>query len=166
MRNAILYNTCMRLVNFLSGTRFFHTKRKILRIIGICVGNNTKIVGPITVSRAATLKIGDNVWIGKGFEIYGNGKVFIGDNCDFGPDVTFFTGSHEIGDKKRRAGKGIKFEYSIGRGNWIGGKTSFLNGASLEDSNVVAANSLITKNFNSNLLIMGNPATIKKNFSQ
>ncbi|PKE34254.1 hypothetical protein CW697_02060 [Macrococcoides caseolyticum] len=60
-----------------------------MKIIGICIGNNTKLVGPITVSRAANLKIGDNVWIGKGFEIYGNGKVIIGDNCDFGPDVTF-----------------------------------------------------------------------------
>lgn len=160
MKNLLVYNFCMKMVNNLSGTRFFKIKRKLLNFAGISIGSNSKVVGPINISRAARLQIGENVWIGKGFEIYGNGEVEIGDNCDFGPDVTFFTGSHEIGDVSRRAGKELKFDYKIGNGNWVGGKTSFINGASIGCSNVIGASTLVTKSYQSDLLIMGSPAKV------
>lgn len=71
------------------GTRpyFWGIKRIILNWAGIKVGTGTKIVGPIRVF--GDLDIGENIWIGTGLTVHGNGTLQIGDNCDIAPDVTF-----------------------------------------------------------------------------
>lgn len=140
------------------GTRFFGIKRKIFNSIGIIVGDNTKVVGPINISRVAKLEIGDNNWIGTNLTIHGNGKVVIGDNNDFGPDITILTGTHEIGTHKRRAGKGVTLDYVFGNGNWIGAKSTFINGSGTSHGVIIGACSLVTKNTESNSLYIGTPA--------
>lgn len=97
----------------LAGTRFFSAKRNLLRSIGYEIGENTKIVGPI--HNTGTLRIGANCWIGCNLTVHGNGTVTIGDNCDIAPDVTFLTGGHQMGDHKRRAGKGESYHIAVTR---------------------------------------------------
>ncbi|MET2118860.1 acyltransferase [Enterococcus faecium] len=140
------------------GTRFFGIKRKIFNSIGIIVGENTKIVGPVNISRVAKLEIGKNNWIGANLTIHGNGSVFIGDNNDFAPEVTILTGSHEIGSHHRRAGEGISFQYRIGNGNWIGAKSTLINGCSLGDGVIIGASALVTKDCEDDFLYVGVPA--------
>lgn len=161
--NIIKFKVSMFLVNnFFSGTNFFKIKIYLLKSIGYEIGENSKIVGPLFIGRAVNLKIGSNTWVGKNLTIHGNGDVLIGDNCDLAPEITFLTGSHKIGNSERRAGEGISFNYKVGNGNWIGAKSVFINGASIGNSNIVAANSLVTKNFDNDLLILGSPAKVSK----
>jgi len=82
-----------------TSTRFFETKRRLLNSIGYSIGSGTRVVGPIECY--GKLTIGKNCWIGKNLKVNGNGSVFIGDNCDIAPEVTFQTGNHEIGDAYR-----------------------------------------------------------------
>jgi acetyltransferase-like isoleucine patch superfamily enzyme len=86
-------------------------KRNLLNWAGFNIGEGTKVVGPLTVY--GDLEIGKNTWIGTGFKIHGNGIVKSGSNCDIAPDVTFLTGSHELGDAGRRAGAGRKFQIIV-----------------------------------------------------
>lgn len=144
---------------FLKGTHFFNLKSKLLNLIGIKIGNNSKVVAPIHIGRMATLEIGENCWINKSFSIEGNGKVLINENCDIAPGVTILTGSHEIGDFSRRAGKGRTWTYSVGSGTWIGARTIILNNASIGKGVVIGAGSLVNKNCEDNGLYVGIPAT-------
>lgn len=145
----------------LSGTnpQKFEKKRKLLnKLPDFDIGTGTKIVGPIEVT--GKLITGANCWIGKNLRINGNGTVTIGDNVDIGPEVTFQTGGHEIGDRNRRAGIGIIFNQSVGSGTWIGGRATVLNNTSIGTGCVVAGCSCVTKDVPDNSITGGVPARV------
>jgi maltose O-acetyltransferase len=101
---------------------------------------------------------GENCWIGTGLTIHGNGTVTMGSCCDIGPDVTFLTGSHELGDANRRAGKGKTFDVTIGNGVWVGARSTVM--ADVGDGSAVAACACVSKTVGENLLVGGVPAKI------
>lgn len=140
------------------GTHLFKTKVKILNSMGFNVHYDVKIVGPIFLNNINSLTIKKGCWIGKNFEILGNGSVTIEENCDIGPYVTFFTGSHEISDLNRRAGKGLTYNYKVGSGTWIGGKVNIGSGAQIGSGVVIGMDSLIIKDCKENSLYFGSPA--------
>ena len=144
----------------LDGTnpRFFPIKAKLLRSIGYVIGNNVSIVGPVICT--GKLEVGDNSWVGTNLVIRGNGTVKIGHNVDIGPDVTFLTGTHEIGNENRRAGKGCNSTITIGDGCWVGAKSVFLNTITIGRSTIIAACSCVNKDASDNVLIGGVPARI------
>lgn len=145
---------------FLCGTHFFNVKRNLLNIAGFNIGIGTKIVGPIKIT--GQLTVGKNSWIGTNFCIYGNGSVFIGNNCDVAPGAVFLTGTHEIGDSNRRAGRGKNEDIHIGDGCWICGASKFIAGVNIGDSTVVAAGSVVNKDLPDNVLAAGVPCVVKK----
>lgn len=145
----------------LSGTHMFALKRKLLnKCEGIYIGENTRIVSPIYLPVISVLDVGCNCWIGKNFSLEGNGEVYIGDNCDLGPSISFVTGSHEIGEHPRRAGKGYNGIIKIDSGTWIGAKTLILPDIEIGKGVIVGAASVVTKNLISDNIYAGNPAKI------
>ena len=133
-------------------------KRKLLRGIGCPVGDGTTIVGPIECK--GTIAIGNNCWIGKNCKVNGNGTVQIGDNCDLGPEVTFQTGGHAIGDRTRRAGEGEIYHQVIGNGTWIGGRSTICNNSTVGNGCVVAACACVVHDVPDNTLVGGVPAKV------
>lgn len=151
--------------HFLCGNHFFSLKRLLLNSVGCEIGYNTKIVGPIKMGVCSNLYIGSECWIGENLHIYGNDSVKIGDNCDIAPNVSFATGTHKIGNQKRRAGMGYCNPICIGSGCWIGINSTILSNTSIGDGCIVAASTVITHSFESNVMIAGIPGTIKKKLS-
>lgn len=152
---------CLLLVNHVFvGTRpcFFEVKRNLLNSIGYLIGENTKIVGPIECY--GILSIGKNCWIGKNLKINGNGNVAIGDNCDLGPEVTFQTGGHKIGNTTRRAGCGEIYSQSVGNGTWIGGRSTICNDVSIGNGCVIAGCACVIHDIPDNTLAGGVPAKV------
>lgn len=145
---------------FLSGTHFFGIKRMLLNSLRFDVGNGTKIVGPIFCD--GELHIGNDCWIGKHFSVDGNGKVFIGDNCDIAPDVKIVTGGHTIGNEKRRAGEGENYSITIGNGCWICTRVTIVGECVISAGVVVAANACVIKDVESNSMVGGIPAKLIK----
>ena len=133
-------------------------KRKLLRGIDCQVGDGTTIVGPIECKGSIT--IGCNCWIGKNCKINVNGTVRIGDNCDLGPEVTFQTGGHTIGDRFRRAGQGEIYHQVIGSGTWIGGRSTICNNSVVGEGCVVAACACVVHDIPDNTLVGGVPAKV------
>lgn len=149
--------------NIFSGTRFFYIKYIIMKIIGINIGKNTSIVGPIYFNSAVSLEIGENCWIGKNFTIDGNGEVIIGKNVDIAPHVVINTGGHLIGKKNRRAGSGICGNVEIEDGCWICTRVTIINSVKISKGCVVAAGALVNKSLDYDLLVGGVPAvTIRR----
>ncbi|MDK0557893.1 acyltransferase [Clostridium perfringens] len=146
--------------NIFKGTRFWRIKRILLKFSGIEVGRNTKVVAPISIGTVANICIGDDCWIGTDLKIYGNGSVFIDNNCDIAPNVTFITGSHLIGDRNRRAGKGLEYSITLKKGCWIGAKATLMGNIKINEGVVIGACSLVNKNIESNIVVAGNPAKL------
>ncbi|MGG3571831.1 acyltransferase [Bacillus gobiensis] len=166
MFKKVYFHIVLGIVNYiLKGTRFFKLKRALLRLIGISIGLNTKIVGPLYLRPINRLTIGSDSWIGRNFNIDGNGNVQIGDRCDIAPNLTINTGGHEIGDSNRRAGVGLRTKTVIGNGTWIGTNVVIINGSTIGESVVVAACSCIINDSPDNCLIAGVPAKFKKDLA-
>ena len=145
--------------NLFSGTHFFKVKRNLLKMSGISVGKDTKIVGPLHIGTVAELTIGDNSWVGTDLKIYGNGKVYIGNCCDIAPEVAFVTGSHEIETVgNRRAGKGVSYEIYVKDGCWIGCRCSISGNTVIERGCVIGACSYVNKSLLENHICYGVPA--------
>jgi len=156
--NKIKKLICLFLINkFLSTTRFFKLKSYLLNFCGIKIGRNTKIVGPLFIGSQVNFVVGDNCWIGKNLHIEGNGTVIIKDNCDLAPDIMFITGSHEIGNKFRRAGKGIEYKIIVDKGCWIGARSTIVGNITVNEGSVVAASALVNKNVEKNTIVAGIP---------
>ncbi|MED4689083.1 hypothetical protein [Peribacillus frigoritolerans] len=162
MKKILFYVILTILNKFFKGSRFFSLKNFFLRVIGIEVGEGTKIVGPININYVSKIKIGNECWIGKNFTIDGNGNVAIGDRCDLAPNITINTGGHQIGDNHRRAGIGLKCNTIIESGTWIGTNVTIVNGANIGESVVVAAGSVVINNIKKNTLVAGVPAKVKR----
>lgn len=129
-----------------------------------------------SIGRGSSLRLTNNISnIGKGVHIgnhfscgdytfFGaNGGITIGDDVRMGQSVRFHAQNH-VFDKtglirlQGTTSKGI----AIGNNCWIGSGVVFLDGARIGNGCVVAANSLVNKEFPDNVVIMGQPAKIVK----
>lgn len=129
----------------------------------ISVGKNTKVVGPIKCF--GSLSIGDNCWGGREFSIEGNGSAKINDNVDIGPKVSFYTGTHEIGERSRRAGRGYNGKISVGEGCWICGSVKILPDVQIGNGSVIANGSVVCKNIPEDVLAGGVPSKVIKDLA-
>ncbi|MCA0385969.1 MAG: acyltransferase [Firmicutes bacterium] len=164
MIDKLKFYIVLSIINtFLCGTHFFGIKRYLLNLIRIKVGHGTRIVGPIIINYHCSLVIGDNTWIGRNLVVDGNGYVKIENCCDIAPNLLISTGSHEIGNEERRAGKGITFNSTlIESGCWIGTNVVIINGSKIGKKSIVGACSLVNKNISQNSFVAGVPASLKK----
>lgn len=164
-RTLLLYFIQFIINHFLSVTRFFRIKRVLLNIVdGIYIGKGSRIVGPVHIM--GNLFVGENTWIGNNFRVEGNGHVYIGNNCDIAPLVYFFTGTHEVGNCRRRAGAGINKVIRIGDGCWLCGGSKILPGVSMGNGTIVAAGAVVAHDFPDNVLVGGVPAKTIKNLQE
>lgn len=135
--------------------------------MGFSVGNNTRITGDIKFYGHGDFSIGANCWLGIGCKFYisTNAAVSIGDNCDIAPEVKFVTGSHVIGDIKRRAGDGYADNIYVGPGSWIGIGCTILPGVVIGQGSMIAAGTVVTQGeYPANVLLAGVPAKVIKTF--
>ena len=106
--------------------------------------------------------IGDNVGIGEYAYIGGAGGVVIGDDCIVGQYFSVHPENHIFSDSSRSireqgvTRKGIK----VGSGCWIGAKVTLTDGVDIGRNCVIAAGSVVTKNFPDNSVIGGVPALL------
>ena len=88
--------------------------------------------------------------------VIGNGNLFAG-------NITFWgRNDHVIYHMKTKKRKNYDKDILIGNQNWLAQNTTFLPGANIKNSSVVAHSALVNKKINkSNVIIAGIPAKIK-----
>ena len=129
-------------------------------IIDSC-GKNVNIEKGATIRPG--LKIGDGSGVGINSEIYGD--VTIGNNVMMGPEVVIYTSNHkhELSEIPfgRQGFEEVK-PVVIGNNVWIGRRVMFMAGSGCGDNVIIAAGSVVSKKFPSNVIIGGVPAKIVK----
>jgi acetyltransferase-like isoleucine patch superfamily enzyme len=90
-------------------------------------------------------------------------KVTIGGDCMFANDIDLRTGdSHSVVDVS--TGKRLNFPDNIDIGShvWVAPHTVILKGVKIGDNSIVATGAVVTRSFESGVIIAGNPAKIIK----
>lgn len=138
-------------------------RRWICRHIFEYCGNNVNIERGAYFGAGDKIRIGENSGIGINC-VVPNGSV-IGDNVLMGPNCYIHNRNHRfdrIDIPIGQQGYTEKTPITIGNDVWIGRDVSIMTGRRIADGTVVAANSVVTKDFPAYSVIGGNPAKILK----
>lgn len=160
-------NHIIRLIlNLLPPLRFSSLNRKLFRAMGYNLDSGVVISSSVQLLGAIQISIGRDTFIGHNTCVMGgSSSITIGNNCDISTNVTIISGTHELDPTGgRMAGKETGKDIKIGNKVWIGASALILPGVIVNDSSVVAAGSVVTKNVESFTIVAGNPAKVIKRF--
>ena len=144
-------------------------RKEILRQILGELNENVVFQGPITFHYGRHTKVGKNTFVNFNFTCQDDGEVVIGENCDFGPNVTITTPIHPMLSEERRAlrcpdGVGRRLCYTkpvrIGNGCWICANVTILPGVTIGEGCVIGAGSVVTRSIPPHSFAAGNPCRV------
>ncbi len=150
-------------------------RKEILRELLGELNENVTLAGPITFHYGRHTKIGKNTFINFNFTCQDDAQVTIGENCDFGPNVTIVTPMHPLLTNERRKlmcpdGVARRLCYAepvrIGNGCWICANVTILPGVTIGDGCVIGAGSVVSKSIPANSLAAGNPCRVIRTLSE
>ncbi|MEC5159790.1 MULTISPECIES: acyltransferase [unclassified Janthinobacterium] len=155
------------LLALLPPSRMFGLRRFLLRVARVQLAQGVSFCGRAWIYGRGTLSIGADTWLSPGVQVHTHldAAVVLGARCDIGPQVTFITGGHVVGDGARRAGAGTAAPITVGDGCWIGAGSLILGGVTIGAGAVVAAGSVVTRDVPANVLAAGVPARVKKSLA-
>lgn len=120
-------------------------KRKYFSKHGVNIGRNCAIFSDISTPESYLITIGDNVTISNGVQFITH------DNCI---------------DRLTPEKCDVFGEIVIGNNCFIGAHSIILPGVTLGDKTVVGAGSVVSKSFQGNVIIAGNPAKVIENVNK
>lgn len=152
------------ILNVLPPTRLFALRRALLRLSGVRLADDACLCGGGWIYGRGALSVGEASWVSPGVVIHTHveAAISIGDRCDIGPGVEFVTGSHLIGDNRRRAGLGTAAPIVVESGCWIGARALVMGGVTIGSGAIVAAGAVVKRDVPGNTLVAGVPATVKR----
>jgi len=151
------------LANVVSGwlptTRMFRLRAMLFRAGGVVISRDARIAGGVKIPFRA-VAIGAGCWIGPGVHLIAasGAPIIIEPHCDLAPEVMIVVGSHDLGPRNRRAGRGTARPVTIRSGSWLGARATILGGVTFGPASVAAAGALVTKNVAPDQLVAGVPA--------
>ena len=129
-------------------------------------GEGGFIQGPIAFHYGKHTKIGKSFFGNFNLTIQDDAEVTIGDNCNFGPNVTVTTAGHPILPELREMAYQYNAPVHIGKNCLIGAGAIILPGITIGDNVVVGAGSVVTKNLPSDVVAVGNPCRILREVNE
>ena len=146
----------------------------IKEIIGE-IGENGFLQGPVHFHYGKHTKIGKNLFANFNFTVQDDAEVTIGDNCNFGPNVTIVTPIHPMVASERRLmldkdGNPKRFCYAkpvhIGNDCWFGANVVVCPGVTIGDNCVIGAGSVVTRDIPSNSFAAGDPCRVIREITE
>ena len=106
------------------------------------------------------IEVGENFYANVNCIMLDVGKITIGDNVLFGPNVSIYTAGHPIHPESRNSGYEYGIPVTIGSNVWIDGSCVILPGVSIGNNVVIGAGSVVTKDIPDNVCAAGNPCRV------
>lgn len=141
----------------------------ILRQILGELNDGVFLQGPITFHYGIHTKIGRGTFINFNFTCQDDAEVTIGENCNFGPNVTIVTPLHPMIASERKSlrlpdgsEKRLCWAKSVHIGNdcWFGANVVVCPGVTIGDNCVIGAGSVVTRSIPANTFAAGNPCRV------
>ena len=138
-------------------------------------GEGVFIQGPITFHYGAHTHIGNRVFINFNFTVQDDAEVTIGDDCNFGPNVTIVTPVHPmLSDERKRIrcadGQIRRLCYAkpvkIGHDCWFGANVVVCPGVTVGENCVIGAGSVVTRDIPPNSFSAGNPCRVIREITE
>lgn len=112
----------------------------------------------VTLLSINRLFIGDNVYFAKGCWVNAIGGIDIGDEVMLAPYVVMSSNNHGFKDGSVKRGGAHPAPIRIGFGTWLAAHVVVAAGVRVGKGNVVAANSVVTKDTPDDMIVAGVPA--------
>jgi maltose O-acetyltransferase len=136
------------------------SRRKLLDELFGSLGPKAEIEPPFRCDYGANIHAGERLFINFGCVILDCGKVTIGDQVMFGPNVQLYAAHHPLDPVERSSGYEFGGPITIGHRVWIGGGAIILDNVSIGDGSIIGAGSVVTKDIPANIVAVGNPCRI------
>ncbi|MDF2868728.1 MAG: maltose O-acetyltransferase [Anaerocolumna sp.] len=124
------------------------------------VGENAHIEAPFHCDYGKNIEVGKNFFVNYNCTILDVGKVVIGDNVMFAPNVSIYTAGHPVHPESRNTGYEYGIAITIGDNVWIGGNVIINPGVTIGNNVVIGAGSIVTKDIPDNVIAVGSPCKV------
>lgn len=138
-------------------------EEKMEELIWSILGKAAKdvhIEAPFHCDYGTNIEVGDYFYANYNCTILDVGKVKIGDNVMFAPNVSIYTAGHPIHPDSRNSGYEYGIPVTIGNNVWIGGNVIINPGVTIGNDVVIGAGSVVTKDIPDRVVALGNPCRV------
>ncbi|MEG1890196.1 MAG: sugar O-acetyltransferase [Clostridia bacterium] len=139
------------------------------------VGEGSFLQGPLYIHYGQHTQIGRHFFGNFNLTIQDDARVTIGDNCNFGPNVTIVTPVHPMLPDERRAlidtaGNTLHMCYAkpvtIGRDCWLGANVVVCPGVTIGAGCVIGAGSVVVRDIPPLTFAAGNPCKVIREITE
>lgn len=139
---------------------------KYLNEAGIRHKGSVYFEPPFHCEYGSHIEIGEGFYANTGCVMLDVGRITIGDNVLFGPNVSLYTAGHPIHPESRKSGYEYGIPIKIGDNVWIGGSCVILPGVTIGNNVVIGAGSVVTKDIPDNVCAAGNPCRVIREITE
>ena len=118
------------------------------KLFGYEVPQSLRVFPPLYADFGKNITVGENVFINACCHFQDHGGVTIGDGCQIGHNVVFATLNHGLSPEKRKTT--YQAPNVLGKNVWIGSNATILQGVTIGDNAVAAAEAVVTKDVAAN----------------
>ena len=129
-------------------------------------GQDIWIEAPFYCDYGYNIEVGNNFYANHNLQVLDVGKVRIGENVMFGPNVSIYTAGHPIHPESRNSGYEYGIDITIGDNVWIGGNVCIMPGVTIGSNTVIGAGSVVTKDIPDWVVAAGNPCHVRKQITE
>ena len=150
-------------------------RAQILTEILGAFGEGGFLQGPIAFHYGKHTRIGRNFFGNFNLTVQDDAEVTIGDDCNFGPNVTIVTPIHPMLPDERRklrtaSGEEKQLCYArpvrIGNDCWLGASVTVCPGVTIGDNCVIGAGSVVTRDIPANSFAAGVPCRVIRKLTE
>lgn len=137
-----------------------------LEKVGIVHKKNLYFEPPFHCEYGNHIEVGENFYANAYCTMLDVGKIKIGDDVLFGPNVSLYTAGHPIHPQSRKSGYEYGIPITIGDRVWIGGSCVVMPGVSIGSDTVIGAGSVVTKDIPDGVIATGNPCKVIRKITE
>ena len=147
----------------------------LLKQMVVAMGEGSFIQGPVHFHYGVHTTIGKRFFGNFNLTIQDDARVTIGDDCNFGPNVTIVTPIHPmLADERRmmqdKDGNPCRLCYakpvSVGNDCWLGANVVICPGVTIGDNCVIGAGSVVTRDIPANSFAAGVPCRVIREITE
>lgn len=139
---------------------------KLIRDILGKAGESIHVEVPFHCDYGKNIEVGDCFFANYNCTILDVGKVIIGNNVQFAPNVSLYTAGHPIHPDSRNFGYEYGIGITIGNNVWLGGNVVVNPGVHVGNNVVIGSGSVVTKDIPDNVIAVGNPCKVIREITE